>query len=91
MKTLELKGIILYRIAQIAELDDPKRLQEIIDFLESMLVFPETNSDGWSDLPPNAQQELLSAIKRSENDDPENWVSHEDVMKQARKWLQNQR
>ena len=87
MNTLELKGIILDRIAQIAELDDPKRLQEIIDFLESMLIFPETNSDGWSDLPPNAQQELLSAIEESESDDPSLFVSNEEVFKKYEKWL----
>lgn len=91
MNTLELKGIILDRIAQIAELDDPKRLQEIIDFLESMLIFPESNSDGWSDLPPEAQKELLAAIEESESDDPSLFVSNEEVMKKARKWLQNQR
>lgn len=91
MNILEMKGAILDKIAQIAELDDPKTLQEVIDFLDTMLILPETESDGWNDLPPEAQQELLQAIKRSENDDPENWISHEEVKKQAKSWLQKQR
>jgi hypothetical protein len=88
MNTLELKRVIL---TQIAELDDPEALQEILDFLNSKLIMPDSESDGWSDLPPEAQQELLEAIERSKKNDPENWVSHEEVMKQARQWLQNQR
>lgn len=46
-----MKGVILDKIAQIAELDDPKTLQEVIDFLDTMLILPETESDGWNDLP----------------------------------------
>ncbi|HRI59142.1 MAG TPA: hypothetical protein PK228_05455 [Saprospiraceae bacterium] len=91
MNILEMKGIILDKIAQLTELNDPKTLQEVIDFLDTMLILPDTESDGWNDLPPEAQHELLQAIKRSDNDDQDNWISHEEVKKQARSWLQKQR
>jgi len=84
MNTLELKGVILNKIAQ---LEDPQMLQEVLDILESMLIFPDADSDGWSDLPPEAQQELLLAIKESESDDPSLFVSNEEVFKKYEKWL----
>jgi len=44
MNTLEMKGVVLAKIAQIAEIDDPNVLMEVIDFLDSMLVMPNTDS-----------------------------------------------
>ena len=91
MNTLEMKGVILDKIAQIAELDDPNVLMEVIDFLESMLVMPDTDSDGWSDLPPEVQTELQESIQESNSDDESLFNNHEEVMNKSRAWLENKK
>ena len=89
MNTLEMKGVILDKIAQIAEMGDPNVLMEVIDFLDSMLIMPDADSDGWSDLPPEAQAELLEAIQESESEDESLFVSHQELMEKSRSWLKN--
>ena len=42
-------------------------------------------NDWWDDLTPTQQIRLQKSI--DESYDPENWVSHEDVMKKYEKWF----
>jgi hypothetical protein len=78
MNTLELKGSIFEKLAQI---ENDQELIEINDFLDA---FAKEDSDlnFWNNYTPEQKQDLMTAFEESY--DVKNWVEHEDVIKKYR-------
>jgi hypothetical protein len=84
MKVLELKGSIVEMVARV---QDEQSLEHIQAFLNDFLEQYDREQDEipLSELSPDQEAELAVAIEESYH--PENWVSHEDVMKRVDTWL----
>ena len=84
MTALEMKVEILEIVANAK---DQTTVSRIFDKVHEALEedSENTESDWWNDLTPTQQARLQKSI--DESYDPENWVSHEDVMKKYEKWF----
>ncbi len=78
MNTLELKGSIFEKLAQI---ENNQELIEINDFLDAFTK-EESSSNFWSNYSPEQKQDLMEAFEESY--DVKNWVEHEEVIKKYR-------
>ncbi len=82
MSTLELKGGILEMINKVQDKSALERLYRII----SEFVFQNLDdTDIWDLLSPQQRAEIEQAF--AESLDPNNLVSHEEMMKKYEKWL----
>ena len=84
MNVLELKGSIIERVAQLQNESLLASLDAIIkDFIESngQDWFKKTNDNGFT---PEQIEHLL--MVEAECDDPNNMMTHEEVVKQMELW-----
>ncbi len=71
----------------VANAKDQNTVARIFDKVHEALedITEENENDWWDELSPAQQTRLEKSI--DEIYDPENWVSHEDVMKKYEKWF----
>ena len=89
MNVLELKGSIMERVAS---LQNPSLLEHLDDIIKD---FIESDADNWFDdtgnngfTPEQIEQLLIAEV---ECDDPNNFISHEEVVKEMEELLNRPR
>lgn len=84
MTELEMKVEIFEIVANAKDQNIVARIfNKVHEALEDMT--DENENDWWDELSPTQQKRLEKSIDESYN--PENWVSHEVVMKKYEKWF----
>jgi hypothetical protein len=79
MNDLEIKGTLHGFI------EKAKNRTQLMRFIEAFNSAFDDDTVFWSDYTPEQKAEIEEAIEESYH--PENWVSHEDVMKKYAQWL----
>ncbi len=69
----------------IDEFQNEKILLQFYELLKTMKDNNEQDRDFWDQLSEEQKQDLDLAMLESE--DEKNWISHEEVMKDAKQWL----
>ena len=69
----------------IAKINDKATLEELKELVSKFIGNHVKDTDYWDELGEEEKAELELAIKESEKE--ENQISHQDVMKKYRKWL----
>ncbi len=79
MNDLEIKG------ALHGFIEKAKNRKQLLRFMEALTSTLDEDASFWKDYSPEQRGEIEEAIEESYQ--PENWVSHEEVMQKYAQWL----
>ncbi len=80
--TIELKYNM---VEMITQLEDESSVEELYQIILEFLREKNSPNDLWDRLSPEQRADIEQA--HEESFDEKNWVSHEEALKQLKKWL----